>query len=174
MAADYVEEIRKVQAEAPYYLLGWSFGGIVAQEMAVQLQDAGQRVDGLILVDAYPAPETGDNGGEDLPDTRRRITEDLEEGRLAMAKFFTRDEHAAYRDVILNNIRIQHAHKIRKFKGDLLVVSGSLSDAADGRWHPYVSGSVREIKIDCPHTEMMTRPDAVRQIGEELTRFLGR
>ncbi|WP_260610457.1 thioesterase domain-containing protein [Streptomyces sp. WAC06614] len=55
IAADYVRRIRAVQPEGPYHLLGWSFGGGAAHEMAVQLQAAGQRVDLLAVLDGYPA-----------------------------------------------------------------------------------------------------------------------
>jgi amino acid adenylation domain-containing protein len=54
MAASYVEQIRAIQPTGPYHLLGWSFGGIVAQEMAVQLREAGQKVASLVIMDAYP------------------------------------------------------------------------------------------------------------------------
>ena len=53
MAADYIKEIRKVQESGPYHLLGWSFGGNVAHEMAVQLQDQDEQA-ALIIMDAYP------------------------------------------------------------------------------------------------------------------------
>jgi thioesterase domain-containing protein len=39
MAAAYIKAIRAVQPEGPYYLGGYSFGGIVAFEMAQQLQE---------------------------------------------------------------------------------------------------------------------------------------
>ncbi|MDH2423774.1 non-ribosomal peptide synthetase [Sphaerisporangium sp. TRM90804] len=54
MAADYVAQIRSVRPEGPYHLLGWSSGGPVAFEMAVQLQRAGERVGLLTILDAYP------------------------------------------------------------------------------------------------------------------------
>ena len=38
MAADYLEELRGVQPEGPYYLGGWSLGGLIAMEMARQMQ----------------------------------------------------------------------------------------------------------------------------------------
>ena len=56
MAEAYVKEIRTVQESGPYYLLGWSFGGLVAQEMAVQLQSAGEDVAALIIMEAYLPP----------------------------------------------------------------------------------------------------------------------
>ncbi len=53
MAAHYIQEIREVQPEGPYYLGGWSLGGTVAFEMARQLQAGSQKVAFLALVDTY-------------------------------------------------------------------------------------------------------------------------
>ncbi len=55
IAARYVEAIRQVQATGPYYLGGWSFGGLVAFEMAQQLQSTGDSVAMLVILDT-PAP----------------------------------------------------------------------------------------------------------------------
>ncbi len=54
MAAHYVQEILSVQAEGPFYLAGYSMGGLVAYEMAQQLQRVGERVALLALLDATP------------------------------------------------------------------------------------------------------------------------
>ncbi len=51
MAACYIKEMRAVQQEGPYALLGWSLGGTIAHEMARQLEAAGQRVDPLLLLE---------------------------------------------------------------------------------------------------------------------------
>ena len=56
IAADFLEEIRALQPEGPYFLGGYSFGGLVAFEMAHQLQTQGQEVRLLVLIDAaYPS-----------------------------------------------------------------------------------------------------------------------
>ncbi|MCB1034056.1 MAG: AMP-binding protein, partial [Acidobacteria bacterium] len=52
MAAHYVSEIRRLQAEGPYSLGGWSMGGLIAVEMARQLAAAGQEVAPVLLLDA--------------------------------------------------------------------------------------------------------------------------
>ncbi|MEP3443097.1 MAG: beta-ketoacyl synthase N-terminal-like domain-containing protein [Sulfitobacter sp.] len=54
-AADYIAELRQVQAEGPYLLSGFSGGGITAYEMARQLRAAGQEVAVLALLDT-PLP----------------------------------------------------------------------------------------------------------------------
>jgi thioesterase domain-containing protein/acyl carrier protein len=52
IARSYLQEVRTVQPEGPYLLGGWSFGGVVAFEMAQQLRGAGQEVSLLALLEA--------------------------------------------------------------------------------------------------------------------------
>jgi amino acid adenylation domain-containing protein len=51
MAADYLQEIKLIQPQGPYYLGGHSFGGFVAYEMALQLAKNGEKVALLALFD---------------------------------------------------------------------------------------------------------------------------
>jgi thioesterase domain-containing protein len=53
MAALYLENMRKAQPEGPYYLGGYSFGGLVALEMARRLHQEREEVALLALVDTY-------------------------------------------------------------------------------------------------------------------------
>ena len=57
MAEDYVNVIRQIQPQGPYHLLGWSFGGVVAYAMACRLQQMGERVALLGIMDSYPSTE---------------------------------------------------------------------------------------------------------------------
>jgi acetoacetyl-CoA synthetase len=56
MAAFYLDSIKDVQPHGPYILLGYSFGGLVALEMAQRMTRRGENVALLVLVDAYPHP----------------------------------------------------------------------------------------------------------------------
>ena len=51
IAAEHVAAVRAVQPVGPYYLGGWSFGGFVAYEMALQLERAGETVAFVGLLD---------------------------------------------------------------------------------------------------------------------------
>ena len=53
MAAHYVDLIRRVQPEGPYRLLGWSFGGVVAYEIARLLTAGDQQIEMLSVIDSY-------------------------------------------------------------------------------------------------------------------------
>jgi len=52
MATDYIYAIRTVQESGPYVLGGWSMGGLIAFEMACQLQRQGQQVALVALFDS--------------------------------------------------------------------------------------------------------------------------
>jgi acetoacetyl-CoA synthetase len=53
MAAEYIGHMRRVQPEGPYAVGGYSFGGLVAYEIAQQLHRAGQQVELLGLIDTH-------------------------------------------------------------------------------------------------------------------------
>ncbi|HUB64895.1 MAG TPA: alpha/beta fold hydrolase [Methylocella sp.] len=50
----YVEAMREVQPHGPYYLAGYSFGGLVALEIAHRLLQAGEKIALLAFLDSYP------------------------------------------------------------------------------------------------------------------------
>ncbi|MFE0138380.1 condensation domain-containing protein [Streptomyces sp. NPDC059037] len=168
MAADYLERMRTVQPTGPYHLLGWSFGGLVAHEMAVQLQRNGESVALLSILDAYPAgpgarganaPETPVAGrdvlamileffgydpttwaGEEL--TYPRFVEIAQEQRGLLAAF---DEQriAAVARIFANNAVLSHAHTPSSFTGTPLVFAAreTAPDTARDLWRPYLDGS---------------------------------
>jgi amino acid adenylation domain-containing protein len=51
LAAHYIEELRTVQPNGPYFLIGYSWGGLVAYEIAQQLTANGEVVELVALVD---------------------------------------------------------------------------------------------------------------------------
>ncbi|WP_412077691.1 type I polyketide synthase [Streptomyces xanthophaeus] len=59
VAAHHVEALLRAQPAGPYTLGGWSFGAVVAHEMALQLAARGERVDLLVCLDAYVPGRAG-------------------------------------------------------------------------------------------------------------------
>lgn len=53
MAACYIDSITKINPKGPYALAGFSFGGVVAFEMARQLTKKGSKVSIIALLDTY-------------------------------------------------------------------------------------------------------------------------
>jgi len=79
MATEYLAALRAVQPEGPYWLGGWSMGGIVAFEMAQQLQRQGQSVALLALLDSWtPDSDPRYPAGHHLPTEPQPVGAELE------------------------------------------------------------------------------------------------
>ena len=52
IAKQYIKEMKEIQKDGPYYIGGWSFGGIVSFEMARQLVNSGEEVKKLIIIES--------------------------------------------------------------------------------------------------------------------------
>ena len=65
MASYYIQAIQTVQPHGPYFLFGWSLGGIVAFEMAQQLYRQGEQIAFLASVDYDPLFTTSELENDD-------------------------------------------------------------------------------------------------------------
>jgi amino acid adenylation domain-containing protein/non-ribosomal peptide synthase protein (TIGR01720 family) len=81
LAADHLGEIQKVQPRGPFYLAGHSFGGKVAYELARQLEQRGETVALLAVLDSPPpaSQRKEDHTNWTETDWLRAIVEILEE-----------------------------------------------------------------------------------------------
>ncbi len=57
IARKYIEILRNYQSEGPYILGGWCYGGVVAHEMACQMQEQGLEVKHLFMFDSHALAE---------------------------------------------------------------------------------------------------------------------
>lgn len=55
VSAQYLTEIKRRQPHGPYYLGGWSAGGVIAYQVAYKLLKMGEKTDRLFLIDS-PCP----------------------------------------------------------------------------------------------------------------------
>ncbi|MGW5652769.1 type I polyketide synthase [Streptomyces humi] len=65
MTRAYLDLIREVRPNGPYRLLGWSYGGVVAHEIACALQARGETVELLAMLDT-PHPSVMDHEPAEL------------------------------------------------------------------------------------------------------------
>jgi amino acid adenylation domain-containing protein len=74
IAAHYLSQIRMVQPKGPYFLGGYSFGGIVAFEIAQQLQIEGAHIPLLFIIDShFPGTFVKESPGLDRSPSARDI-----------------------------------------------------------------------------------------------------
>ncbi|WP_203721003.1 non-ribosomal peptide synthetase, partial [Paractinoplanes brasiliensis] len=195
MAADYLAEIRKVQPHGPYRLLGWSFGGHAAHAIATLLQEQGEEVDLLVLVDSHPQGKESPrlSTSEIVAQQMRAVgfpfeEEELVEGAFPMERYLahlrtynnafadlTDDQIVRMLDIYVNNVQLMRAFEPGLYRGDVLFFSaapGGVKVADSARWQPYVRGLIDDHDIDSDHEGMFTRPEAVAAIGAILAKAL--
>jgi thioesterase domain-containing protein len=161
MAAAYLNALRSVQPVGPYRLGGWSMGGVVAFEMALQLRAAGEEVALLALIDATAPAESMDHELDDaallaaFADDLARLSGgrlEIQPGDLRQRSYdealsevvarigasgalppeMGRDEIRRLYEVYRTNLRAMHRYKPGPFAGDLLLFrAAGEQDVAD-------------------------------------------
>ncbi|MEU9252082.1 amino acid adenylation domain-containing protein [Streptomyces sp. NPDC048270] len=186
IAEDYVRQIRAVQPEGPYHLLGWSFGAVVAQAMAVALQDAGREVALLALLDGLPAdparyaaggPPSADDPVDTLAELLASLGYDPADGRgQADLTALLGEAAGVLPDVFEQHRKLMAEHVPDRYRGDAVFFGATLDKPADwpygAAWLPYVDGRVEEHRITCTHGAM-TQPEPVARIAAVLATKLG-
>ncbi|KST65999.1 non-ribosomal peptide synthetase [Mastigocoleus testarum] len=76
-ATRYLQEIRKVQPNGPYLLGGHCYGGVLAFEMAQQLQKQGQTVGLVVVIDAILPEQSIETTNDDDAKFLLRIAESI-------------------------------------------------------------------------------------------------
>jgi amino acid adenylation domain-containing protein len=176
MAAHYINEIRSVQPEGPYLMGGFSFGGLVAYEMAQHLRAGGQEVGLLVLFDTYPGNlkavgtsliellrhPTWQHWFHDLPRiARKRIRRSLRNWRVPQV----------LRDVRDSNATAAERYELRPYAGKAALIRAaekSLRSSQDplAAWNGLISIlDIHEIPGD--HYDMLVEPQ-VNSLAECL------
>ena len=197
MAASYADRLQSLYPTGPYNLLGWSFGGTVAHEVAIELRRRGYAVQRLILLDAIPTGNGGIAVRNQASDRSRILEEILRFVRIDIPEeskplTYTKAEHLIrqreetmelalpskqvreFLEFIVQNTeanalyRSEHVSGV--FDGDMFIFSAAQSESDSSllqSWRPYVAGDITEYSIDCTHNDMMTT-ESLSLYGQQL------
>ncbi|MGW0855498.1 amino acid adenylation domain-containing protein [Streptomyces sp. NPDC002690] len=174
-AVDYAERLRTVQPHGPYRLVGWSVGGVLAQAVAVLLQEAGEEVELLALLDAFPsemwrarpAPEEGDAltavlrmAGFERTDeqTRADVLATLRRAGSPLAGLSDRTLSRIV-DIVPHHARLMREHRHDTYRGDVLFFTAAAPRAEDwltrDAWRAHVTGEIVNHDLDCTHARLL-------------------
>ena len=195
MARNYADRIQGFYPAGPYSLLGWSFGGVVAHEIAIELQRRGCIIACLILLDAQPAAYNSVTSVRDqallkkeaeeeilrqyrktTPEQDAPLTyEQLEElFRQRGAGEFNRYKYyidLTFRNII-TNLSLDRASEPGVLDGDIILFS-AVGDESDSNsppppsWRPYITGDITAYSVDCAHTDMVS-VESLSLYGQQL------
>jgi thioesterase domain-containing protein len=149
LAAEYVRLLRKRWPSGPYRLLGFSFGGTVAYEMAQQLTAAGEAVIELALLDiCLPTAVSRGVLRSAIIRARRALPTLSADGRLQV-----------------RHLRAIERYIVRAFAGPVLLVraqgtltevGADLIDQSYG-WHAHVA-RLEILDLPCDHVGTLESP----------------
>lgn len=140
--------------------------------MAFQLQEAGNAVGAVVIMDSYPAERIPALFGLDA------LALNAQNGVLPAEweQFILRDEEKAFNlRVLENSSAILRTHIPRAYEGDVLLIVAAAGKVDGSKpaeaWAPYVTGEVREESLPCSHEEM-TQPEMLTLVGELTAEWL--
>jgi thioesterase domain-containing protein len=173
LVKDYLDELRTVQPEGPYHLVGWSFGGQVAHAMAARLQAEGEDVALLAILDGYPGTDATPPDRDDLADLLTSLGRD---SLTDLVPILGERAVDALPNVFAHNRTLSNTpHPTDPFHGDALFFLATQgrteSSPTPEAWHAHVTGRVEVHEIPCPHGEMTGR-EPIARIGAILAERL--
>jgi len=177
----HLQTLREVQPHGPYFFLGYSLGGTLAQGIAARLEAAGEEVAFLGLLDTWP-PETqnwDEKRGENVldPAVLAEVNREREQF-IAAQRHQAGEEMRAMFDTIEANyassVRLLATARSARFNGraTLFLAEQTQQPGQDARraWSPYV-GELAVWPLDCAHVEIIS-PQMFEQIGPLLREIL--
>ncbi|KWV33766.1 non-ribosomal peptide synthetase [Micromonospora rifamycinica] len=177
LAAGYRETVTRLRGTGPYLLLGWSFGGTVAHQVAVELRARGEEVALLVLLDAHP----GGDGPVAVSDAdARRVGLDgvaVGDGNPRAALVAAGSPLASLDDPTVDrllavtkaNLRAMAAHTPGRFDGPALgFVATRHHRGSDLAWRPYLTGPAEFHDLDCGHLDIV-KAEAMSVLGPVIT-----
>jgi len=192
MAKAYADSIQALQPEGPYNLVGWSFGGLVAHELAIELRRRECKVNRLIIMDADVSirADGTDTTESDVLEVLMRVAGiDTPEHYRPLA--YRQAEELLYRNEVTDfplpsrqvvkllaensniNVLLGSQHVPGVFDGDMIIFSVR-RDHGEGllpNWRPHVTGDIAEHFVDCAHDDMLN-PQVLKGYGERLAAYL--
>jgi thioesterase domain-containing protein/acyl carrier protein len=179
MADLYLEHLHAAQSHGPYFLGGYSFGGLVALEMARKLRAGHEEVALLALVDTYLPSK---NESHSL--FRRFAGLSLEQQRAYLKKRATRYMRGIKRRIdalslppAIKAVReacaaAEKRYQPEPYDGQVVLFRASEKalrglDDARGGWQDYAGGGFEVHEVDGDHGNMLNEPQ-VRQLAAQI------
>ncbi|WP_067176345.1 non-ribosomal peptide synthetase [Microtetraspora niveoalba] len=201
LAAHYLEAAKAVQPHGPYLLTGWCMGGVVAFEMARQLEAAGEKVGllGIISSNANePVPEAYAQDeirllldvvyakGLDLtPDDLAGLTE---EERFSVALAAAKRATDIRQDILtkdqlkrITRVYGVHARASLAYRPDPLAANAVLYRPSEGHegaphdlgWAPLVAGRLDIETVQGTHYSLLSGPNGAALAARMIARIAG-
>jgi amino acid adenylation domain-containing protein len=166
----YIALMKALQPSGPYYLVGWSFGGMVAHDIACRLQERGDTIALLCLLDIYP-PSDSDR----WVDSKELSPESLDPVPIGINEHvgLGSEERQRISHAMKKNQAILRKYHPRRFDGDIVLFVAKENVDRWPSWRPHLAGRliVHETQF---HHQDIGGSDGIRVVGKTLGDYLER
>ncbi|MCP4122411.1 MAG: hypothetical protein GY751_11710 [Bacteroidetes bacterium] len=185
IAAMYVKELKKVQPAGPYFLSGFSLGGMYAFEMAHQLTNEGENVSALVMIDSKSHTVDGPKKfhNQQFKWTESRVTriprKIYKKVVVKLASKLNLPIPKSQRPFyILEQYRKgRRLYKPEVYQGDITLIRSTIDNFEDRHlgWKPYVGGKITIVDIETNHHDLTLEPkiEEVAEVFKEAYRRTG-
>jgi amino acid adenylation domain-containing protein len=160
LARSYLAAVRAAQPKGPYLLGGWSFGGLVAFEMARTLRHAGEEVALLALLDSHARSD---------PHTDPEALATLAAWELGDRQSWPQAHFTKVERIVGAHLGAVRRWSPQTYEGRTMLFAAHQPGVVHERtlgWGPLVP-RLSVIEIDADHFTLLREP-AVREIAERL------
>lgn len=173
----HLQTLRTLQPHGPYYLMGYSLGGTLAQGIAARLAAAREEVSFLGLLDTWP-PETQNWAEKGANELDPAVLDEINREREA----FVAAQQGQASDALFQAIEGNYGDAVRLLttaksvpfggKATLFVAERTLPAGMDPQqtWAPWIA-ELEIHRLDCAHVDIIS-PDAFGKIGPILQKRL--
>lgn len=178
-ARRHVREVRAVQPHGPYLLLGHSFGGIVALEVARALEEAGEQVAELIMLDTVVDADASLKAWTEHDDSfvnevhavdtavptagrirslGQRIGVHARLAGAGMLRYRLGTQKHVFWELA---VRAQRRHHLRPWGGDATVLLTKHTREQREFWPSFLAGGGEIIDVPGDHLSMIANPEVL-------------
>lgn len=181
LATEHIEAIRVIQPEGPYYLCGYSIGGIVAFEMAKQLKAQNEEIAWLGLIDTgspiLPRRSRLDFRRVQLKRFLKDPTGYVQQAIARRQRELTRKPGARYAHVYLTMCEARERYTSKSYKGDAVLFRTRKSEYIDdftwaiddyNGWRPLIAGRLDVIPVLGRHLTVVQEPQNAKFLAKRM------
>ncbi|MBX9621079.1 MAG: hypothetical protein K2X28_03475, partial [Alphaproteobacteria bacterium] len=170
IAENYINLIKTIQKVGPYYLGGWSFGGLIALEIAQKLYLQNEIVNRLILIDVVNPKKSNEILGE-----YKKLDRNIREEESFLEKKVKSVAESNILNMLELNIKLSEIkrdkYEVSKYKGKVILLKAIDNEDINGYgWENYIN-QLQFIDIPGTH-DTLFNPEYIQSTAKAIKHAL--
>lgn len=173
MAKEYILKIKSLQPQGPYLIVGFSFGANVAFELVRQLEDTGEKVHNLLIIDGWASLSKEMKSPEKFENSIKFTLDQMKE---QIPNVVTNKKHLI--KSAWQRMQLLFYYEIKKiktpivlFKAKRILPEYTAIDEETNHWRNCSSSSITVYHVDADHRTILKSKNAM-QIAAVINKMI--